>query len=924
MTSEPETLPSDDDSEGLPSDVSEGLPSDVESVHDARAKDNEPSCCSAGCLASVEESRNLKSRVTEIQNALSACTKDQREALQFSCLRAWQCSQVRTWRKYKFCGMPLCCQAVTHILQLPAWKFKNISKQLEEGRIAPDRSLKSSQKQRDKAGMRQANVLLSWLHQNVAESLAETKRTGDKQNADSITLVQKGAASALKKDPLPLAASNVDVFAQFQEDGQQVKWLPPGTTMSEMRDLAQTFVPDNKVSYSTFVLCYHTEWGGRLKVRAEGQHAKCATCARLKEYRRQCHAATDVAKVQAEYSAHIAAVMADRRFDADLNLKALQSVGSVPGTLVSKNASLLSISMDAMDCAKFKVPRHLEAAASKEFTNSWRPELTMIAGIVEGLTEHYMLADQDIVKNADLQCTLIGLLLQESALDLQARGQDMPRHLRIHTDNATGEGKNQTVFYLASWMVKRKLFDSVTLSQFRVGHSHGKPDQRFSEVRWALSQSPVLEDPTFFAEAIRTGVKPREGRALKVHKVGASLEFKKFFEQLQLSTKGHTQTKTKTEQHLEACHVFSFQRRETMAEERKLAIQELDAKHGIAPHSEDVIMSAQLHLADSEDSQAPMVFAAPSDFHKLPAPANIGKSARAAFSTKQVKEFEKTALKISQAPWNLDTGSAYLLKLVTENQENEGDEWVPPDISFLMNGDRATHDDAESSEPAGRFTDETFKFLHTSPAPVTVARPSTRLRQKTAGLAAESNSSPKRPQATAMGGAPAKLFGREGAPSRVAAEPSPNKKSKSLKRPSAAVELHPADKEDTPLASEVEEEVAPMPNLPSESEGLPSEPADADMAPTAHQAAAPKPKANTKAKAKAKTTAKATSKAKAKAKQKPETTGKRKQLGRLPKPEGVKLGCPRCRKSAAGCESCREREGLILNAEQTAWIYKPV
>ena len=78
--------------------------------------------------------------------------------------------------------------------------------------------------------MRQANVLLSWLHQNVAESLAETKRTGDKQNADSITLVQKGAASALKKDPLPLAASNVDVFAQFQEDGQQVKWLPPGNT----------------------------------------------------------------------------------------------------------------------------------------------------------------------------------------------------------------------------------------------------------------------------------------------------------------------------------------------------------------------------------------------------------------------------------------------------------------------------------------------------------------------------------------------------------------------------------------------------------------------------------------------------------------------------------------------------------------------
>ena len=149
----------------------------------------------------------------------------------------------------------------------------------------------------------------------------------------------------------------------------------------------------------------------------------------------------------------------------------------------------------------------------------------MIGGIVEGLTEHYILADQDIVKNADLQCTLIGLLLQESFHDLQARGGELPRHLRIHTDNATGEGKNQPVFYLASWMVKRKLFDSVTLSQFRVGHSHGKPDQRFSEVRYALSQTSVLEDPSLFAAAIQNGVKPREGRALKVHQVGASLEF---------------------------------------------------------------------------------------------------------------------------------------------------------------------------------------------------------------------------------------------------------------------------------------------------------------------------------------------------------------------------------------------------------------
>lgn len=50
----------------------------------------------------------------------------------------------------------------------------------------------------------------------------------------------------------------------------------------------------------------------------------------------------------------------------------------------------------------------------------------MIGGIVEG-TEHYILADQDIV-NAE-QCTL------------RCRKAFMPRHLRIHADNATAEHK---------------------------------------------------------------------------------------------------------------------------------------------------------------------------------------------------------------------------------------------------------------------------------------------------------------------------------------------------------------------------------------------------------------------------------------------------------------------------------------------------
>ena len=110
--------------------------------------------------------------------------------------------------------------------------------------------------------------------------------------------------------------------------------------------------------------------------------------------------------------------------------------------------------------------------------------------------------------------------------------------------------------------------------------------------------------------------------------------------------------------------------------------------------------------------------------------------------------------------------------------------------------------------------------------------------------------------------------------------------------------------------------------MPSEGEGLPSDPDVAAAPPSLEPTASPGQAAGSKAKAKGKAKAKAKAKSKAKAKAKPAAGGKQKQLGRLPKPEGVKLGCCKCRKSSAGCAECRRKAGLILNAEQTAWIYK--
>ena len=287
-------LPSHSDAESfrLPSDPG----SDLADAAGGSAND----CCQAGCMSCLLESSVLSVRVKEIQKALDAGTKAQALTLQYTCLQHWNAARQGNsptgWRKYRFGGIPLCVAAICQVLKLPAWKFKNLQTQIAHGKLAPDQSLKDTQVQREKLATQNANILLSWLHTNVAESLVESKHSNDCATADGLTLMRKAGAIVLGRDRLPPPRSEFDLFAQMEENSAAIKWLPPGTTFTDMRDLAQTFMPDNHVSYTTFVPTYHDEWSQRLKVRTEGQHAKCTTCSRLKEFRCQCTAASDVKK----------------------------------------------------------------------------------------------------------------------------------------------------------------------------------------------------------------------------------------------------------------------------------------------------------------------------------------------------------------------------------------------------------------------------------------------------------------------------------------------------------------------------------------------------------------------------------------------------------------------------------------------------
>ena len=76
---------------------------------------------------------------------------------------------------------------------------------------------------------------------------------------------------------------------------------------------------------------------------------------------------------------------------------------------------MLSWTQDGMDQAKFRWPRNTSMA--KVLADSWRPQIGAHGIIVDGVGKFLFLADQDIGKGSDLQCTAMCCALEaESGL----------------------------------------------------------------------------------------------------------------------------------------------------------------------------------------------------------------------------------------------------------------------------------------------------------------------------------------------------------------------------------------------------------------------------------------------------------------------------------------------------------------------------
>jgi hypothetical protein len=146
--------------------------------------------------------------------------------------------------------------------------------------------------------------------------------------------------------PLPQAAGGYDLPARY---------LPPGR-LAHLLSLYMECSEGGHASVSTFSRCFRKMWRRAIVFRDHTTHSRCTVCALYSRQMSLCLKPEDKELVRAGQHAHVQGVLRDRAVYARVQRLCREACKPlVPPEAQSREDSVLSISIDGMDQANFKL-----------------------------------------------------------------------------------------------------------------------------------------------------------------------------------------------------------------------------------------------------------------------------------------------------------------------------------------------------------------------------------------------------------------------------------------------------------------------------------------------------------------------------------------------------------------------------------------
>ena len=168
--------------------------------------------------------------------------------------------------------------------------------------------------------------------------------------------------------------------------------------------------PVHRTSFKRYYL--QSEWQDQLRIADSQKHGKCSCCEKLKLLRKTATCEAQLKQIGEAHSGHVKSVMLDRQCDALAVQMGRDSVttNAAGCPKLVRECALLNWTQDGMDQSKFRCPRNTSMA--KSLADSWRPQIGCHGLQFDGVGKFLFLCDQDVGKNADVQCSVMARALE--------------------------------------------------------------------------------------------------------------------------------------------------------------------------------------------------------------------------------------------------------------------------------------------------------------------------------------------------------------------------------------------------------------------------------------------------------------------------------------------------------------------------------
>ena len=193
------------------------------------------------------------------------------------------------------------------------------------------------------------------------------------------------------------------------------------------------------------------------------------------------------------------------------------------------------------------------------------------------------------------------------------RGDDMPEHLVIQTDNTVSQSKNSFAHLFHAILVSKLLFKTVTMNYFMVGHTHEDIDQLFAVVTIYVVQKTSYQTPAEILEYIAEHLRPRvaaRGEVLNAQLMTAVRDFCSWMLPVQLTLHNGFQNRGG----IECAHSFIYKTGQQLTANQKqmvvqncgfISIQDIEA--------EGVYAIIKAYMRDIDLNQPPLLVLEPCD-----------------------------------------------------------------------------------------------------------------------------------------------------------------------------------------------------------------------------------------------------------------------------------------------------------------------